>query len=1174
MYSTDLVPAAATKEQYVRKRDGKTLVLFDRNKIVEAINKALVSSGEAGEDHQKVAVFIGCKVVADLTCNRTIEDAIDNTPFEIEDIQDIVENHLMQSGLPKAAKKFIIYRKNRSDARELAETNLINFIEDYFKKAVWDIKENSNMDYSLQGLNNFVTSKVMNLYWMNKVYSPDAKAAHQRGDFHIHDASLLSVYTYSGSEVVIVKDPTGKIYSVSFQDLYHLLVKEEEVLRDKEINAYAKYPHGWLVLDKEGWTDLKRVVRKPKTRDMKFIKNRGGRSVIVTDNHPMITELGEKSAVDVVEKADSLYTVNLSRLLENENLFSIDEIDLMCEIKSDYQTALNSFGFGIEHAYMDGIRVLDQADTSDGQFIHTQSRSIRRKIQLTEAFGYAVGFIVGDGYTGYDRNQRISITSREIDDLLKVNEGLIQIGCPGVILRSDDTGYDDTMYELLVINPFLTYLMKTVFGIHDGSRNKTLPKNILQYNKEFVSGCLSGLIDSDGSVNSTSILIRTSSRTLLEQTAIVASFLGLFPRDTAPDGTGSKRIYKDRELIQRYPIYGLGFRKMSNVVLNSRKYNECPDSTKAWQDETTDAWHQVLVSQDTQIPDEWIYDLTTETSTLIVNGMWNHNCCGWSLEDLLSWGFGGVAGTNSSGPAKHFDAALGQIWNFLYSLQGEAAGAQALSNFDTYLAPFIRYDNLAYKEVKQYFQKFFHNMTTKTRVGFQAPFTNVSMDLYVPDHMKNEAVIIGGVRQETTYSEYQYEMDMINKAFCEVMIEGDYEGRQFSFPIPNYSITKDFDWDNPNLEPLWALTGKYGAPYFTNFVNSDLSPEDVRSMCPLHPDERIDIRMNGGYVSMRMEDVHKVLAYKTLHNVFVRLNDKEIPITGVTRHTSKGFVKIYTDLDPQGICMDHVHQQPYRLCMINHEGKLECTSVETVEAFFLPKQHCYVPYSKTNFKDFLPSEALDLDGMIWVPVRKIENVGLITQYSYCIAVDSADHLFEMGPGRLITHNCRLQLDKRELRKRGGGLFGANPLTGSVGVVTINLPKLGYKFKGDKETFFSELARLMDLAAESLQMKRMFIEKKCDEGLYPFSRYYMRHIKAAKGEYYYNHFSTIGVVGGNECIRNFWRGEDIDIRHPQGYAFMQEIQDFMRERMKMYQEKYGYPFNLEATPKSVGHFTVM
>lgn len=734
MYSTETMSFSLTAEQYVRKRDGKTLVLFDRTKITEAISKALLSSGEVGEDHLQVATFISCKVVADLTCNRTFDDVANNTPFEIEHIQDVVENHLMQSGLPKAAKKFIIYRKNRSDARELAETNLINFIEDYFKKAVWDIKENSNMDYSLQGLNNFVTSKVMNLYWMNKVYSPDAKAAHQRGDFHIHDASLLSVY-----------------------------------------------------------------------------------------------------------------------------------------------------------------------------------------------------------------------------------------------------------------------------------------------------------------------------------------------------------------------------------------------------------------------------------------------CCGWSLEDLLSWGFGGVAGTNSSGPAKHFDAALGQIWNFLYSLQGEAAGAQALSNFDTYLAPFIRYDKLSYKEVKQCFQKFFHNMTTKTRVGFQAPFTNVSMDLYVPEHMKNEAVIIGGVRQDSTYSDYQTEMDMINKAFCEVMIEGDYEGRQFSFPIPNYSISKDFDWDNPNLEPLWALTGKYGAPYFTNFVNSDLKPEDVRSMCPLHPDERIDIRMNGNYVSMRMEDVHKVLAYKTLGNVFVRLNDKEIPVVGVTRHTSKGFVKIYTDLDPQGICMDHVHQQPYRLCMINHEGKRECTSVETVEAFFLPKQHCYVPYSKTNFKDFLPSEALDLDGMIWVPVRRMENVGRVTQYSYCIAVGSDDHLFEMGPGRLITHNCRLQLDNRELRKRGGGLFGANPLTGSVGVVTINLPKLGYKFRGDRETFFSELARLMDLAAESLQMKRMFIEKKCDEGLYPFSRYYMRHIKAAKGEYYYNHFSTIGVVGGNECIRNFYRGEDIDIRHPQGYEFTKEIQDFMRERMKMYQEKYGYPFNLEATP---------
>lgn len=728
MYRSEVDSSSLSKEQYVRKRDGKTLVAFDRDKITNAIEKALVSSGEAGEDHHKAAVLMCCRVVAEISTRHLPGEA-----YHIEEIQDVVENMLMTHGFHKTAKKFILYRKNRSDARELAENNLIGYIDDYFGRAAWDIKENSNMDYSLQGLNNFVTSKVMNLYWMNKVYSPDVKEAHISGDMHVHDASLLSPY-----------------------------------------------------------------------------------------------------------------------------------------------------------------------------------------------------------------------------------------------------------------------------------------------------------------------------------------------------------------------------------------------------------------------------------------------CCGWSLEDLLTWGFGGVAGTNTSGPAKHFDAVLGQIWNFLYSLQGEAAGAQALSNFDTYLAPFVRYDNLTYREVKQHFQKFFHNMTTKTRVGFQSPFTNVSMDLYVPEHMKNEAVIIGGVRQETTYADYQEEMNMINKAFCEVMIEGDSEGRQFAFPIPNYSITKDFDWDNPTLNPLWMLTGKYGTPYFTNFVNSDLSPEDVRSMCPLHPDERISIRMNGNYVNMRIEDVYKVLAYKNVENVFVKLNDKEIKVSGVTRHTSKGFVKIYTDLDPDGICMDHVHLQPYRTCIVNDKGKLECTSMRVIEAFFLPKNHCYVPYSKTTFKDFRPSESLELDDMIWVPVRRIEHVGLITQYSYCITVESADHLFEMGPGRLITHNCRLRLDNRELRKRGGGLFGANPLTGSIGVVTINLPRLGYKHKGNREKFFAELLRLMDLAALSLQDKRQFVEAKCNEGLYPFSRYYTRYIKEAKGEYFFNHFSTIGIVGGDECIRNFF-GDEVNIRHPEGYKFAQEILDFMRERMITYQEQYGYPFNLEASP---------
>jgi anaerobic ribonucleoside-triphosphate reductase len=363
-------------------------------------------------------------------------------------------------------------------------------------------------------------------------------------------------------------------------------------------------------------------------------------------------------------------------------------------------------------------------------------------------------------------------------------------------------------------------------------------------------------------------------------------------------------------------------------------------------------------------------------------------CVGWDLKDLLKQGFKGVEGKVESAPPRHLRSALGQIVNFFYTLQGEAAGAQAISNFDTLLAPFIRYDNLSEKDVKQAFQEFVFNINIPTRVGFQTPFTNITLDLHVPAILKNQPVIIGGSERDETYSEFQPEMDIINRAFAEVMIEGDVKGRVFTFPIPTYNITPDFDWDNPNLKALWKMTGKYGIPYFSNFVNSDMSPEDARSMC-----------------------------------------------------------------------------------------------------------------------------------------------------------------------------CRLRLDNRELFKRGGGLFGANPLTGSIGVVTINLPRIGY-LSENEDDFFNRLREMMLLAKESLSIKRKVLEKFTDKNLYPYSKFYLREIKQGSGLYWKNHFSTIGIVGMNEACLNFL---ETDIGSETGQMFSIKVLNFMREMISEIQEETGDIFNLEATP---------
>jgi len=363
-------------------------------------------------------------------------------------------------------------------------------------------------------------------------------------------------------------------------------------------------------------------------------------------------------------------------------------------------------------------------------------------------------------------------------------------------------------------------------------------------------------------------------------------------------------------------------------------------------------------------------------------------CVGWDLLDLLATGFKGVAGKVESRPAKHLRSALGQVVNFFYTLQGEAAGAQAFSNFDTLLAPFIRYDGLTFTEVKQALQEFIFNINVPTRVGFQTPFTNVTLDVTVPRYYAGQNVMVGGEPHRETYGEFQEEMNLFNRAFLQVMAEGDAKGRVFTFPIPTYNITRDFNWDDPNLNDLWEMTAKYGVPYFSNFINSDMNPEDARSMC-----------------------------------------------------------------------------------------------------------------------------------------------------------------------------CRLRIDNRQLQIRGGGLFGSNPLTGSIGVITLNMPRLGY-LSGTEKEFLDRLDSLMILARESLETKRKVLEKLSDRNLYPYTKYYLRSVKERFGEFWKNHFSTIGLVGMNEaCLNLLGR----NIATEEGQSFTKRVLDFMRERLVEFQEETGNNYNLESTP---------
>lgn len=358
-------------------------------------------------------------------------------------------------------------------------------------------------------------------------------------------------------------------------------------------------------------------------------------------------------------------------------------------------------------------------------------------------------------------------------------------------------------------------------------------------------------------------------------------------------------------------------------------------------------------------------------------------CAGWSLKDLLQQGFNGVRGAIAAGPAKHFSSAVGQIVNFLGTLQNEWAGAQAFSSFDTYMAPFVRLDDMTYAQVKQCMQELIFNLNVPSRWGTQTPFTNLTFDWTCPADLADEHPLIGDDVCDFAYGDLQAEMDLINRAFMEVMTEGDAEGRVFTFPIPTYNITRDFDWDAPNTELLFTMTAKYGLPYFQNFINSELDPGMIRSMC-----------------------------------------------------------------------------------------------------------------------------------------------------------------------------CRLQLDLRELLKRGNGLFGSAEQTGSVGVVTINMARLGYLYADDEAGLTARLDELLEIGRDTLELKRTVIQHHIDAGLFPFTKRYLGTLD--------NHFSTLGVNGMNEMVRNFTH-DAYDLTDPRGHAMCVRLLDHVRDKMVEFQEATGHLYNLEATP---------
>ncbi|TSC95156.1 MAG: ribonucleoside-triphosphate reductase [Parcubacteria group bacterium Licking1014_1] len=962
----------------VRKRDG-TIADFNQEKITEAVFKAITATEQGDGKKSKIV----SNKVAQILNRRFKKDEVP----QVEQIQDIVEEILILEGLVETAKSYILYREQRRKIREAAKVvdESSEKIDSYLQELDWQVNENANMTFSLQGLNQYVGSHISKKYWLNKIYPQEIREAAANEDFHIHNLEILAPYTFFGREVVIIK-LKGKIKLISLKDLYDEIPQSEFLLNEKD-GAFAKYPENLSILDKSGWVKVPRIIRKRKNREMRFIKSEQGRSVIVTDNHPFIIKRGEKEkeipAIEVKQKEDMIFSPDIVLLLKQENLFSKKYIFLAEELLENGQKEFFLEGFDW-HDFIENwggsLNALGTLSSSNS------ANSLDNKLELTADLGYLVGIFIAEG--NY-HSWRLEIKNTDRAIVQKVRRTCSSLGLK--------TYFNEKENKISINCSTAKLVFEKVFQIKEFSKNKNLPPDILTYNIDFIKGIIAGIIDGDGSVRMhqsklydslSQVLIRVSSRTLLEQLSILLQFFGIIARDrVSSEDIGKISIFNGKKIVQNYPIYGISFSKKQGIDFPSFKYQKAIAASKHWRAEEY-GWNKVLNNKFTTIAEEEIFDITTSSGTFLCNGLLVHNCAGWDLYDFLRRGFGGVNGKIECRPPKHFRTALGQLVNVLFTLQGETAGANAVSNFDTLLAPFIRYDNLNYKQVKQAMQEFLYNCMVPTRVGFQTPFLNVSLDINPPGFLAKQPVIIGGETRKETYGEFQPEIDMFIKAFYEGLMEGDAKGRPFTFPIPTVSVTKDFNWNNPNLVPLWEATAKYGINYFSNFLQSDMKPEDFRSMC-----------------------------------------------------------------------------------------------------------------------------------------------------------------------------CRLRLSNKELLMRGGGLFGSQPLTGSIGVVTVNLPRIGYLSKTKKD-FFAKLGHLMDLAKESLEIKRKALENFIEKGLYPYSRYYLASVKQMRNSYFGNHFATIGLMGMNEALLNFL-GESIAAKR--GKKFALEILDFMRDRLVKYQEETGNMYNLEATP---------
>jgi len=852
----------------IKKRDGR-IVKFDSEKITNAIAKAGKASGEFDS---KTAEKLTLKVL-----NLSQQAITDKIPT-VEKIQDIVEEVLISSPYRKTAKSYIIYREQHARIREIANKSTVNLVDKYLEKIDWQVNENSNMTFSLQGLNNYVSSEISKVYWLNKIYPQEIRESYLNGDFHIHDLSLLSVYCVGW-------------------DLFDLL--------------------------SEGFRG---VPGKIECKPAKHFKSALGHVV-----NFFYTLQGEAAGAQAFSNFDTLLAPFIRYDKLNYN---------------DVKQALQEFIFNINVPTRVGFQCMSEDTEILGRGGWKKYNQVKEG-DVIATFNIEKGFIeylpVKHVFAKKYNGKMYNLKNRISDQLISPEHRVVRrrFGAEGYTLEKIEKVYN-------LKSPFMVPVGSE--GYAQGNNN--VDEDIIKLMAWVIS---EGTMDSSGRGSGRISIYQSKekSRKNYDEILSLCSSLKLKYTERTQKGLGNCNIIRfdansTRKILQYFKTNkSKGIKFIPDTIINADA-------------ETARLFLETYIKGDGHDGCK-----ITTTSVAIRDGL---------MQVIVNAGYGATVLTRKPD--------------------------NTLSKKDRYIIRIIRHKDTYINTVKKVNysgviwcpntdnETVIARRNGKIFITGNTPFTNVTLDLTVPKYYADQGVIIGGEMKSETYKDFQKEMNMFNKALFEVMDEGDAKGRVFTFPIPTYNITKNFDWNDENIDGLWKITAKYGIPYFSNFINSDMNPEDARSMC-----------------------------------------------------------------------------------------------------------------------------------------------------------------------------CRLRIDNRILEKRGGGLFGSNPLTGSIGVVTINMPRIGYLSKNEDE-FVERLENLMIRAKESLEIKRKILEKFTENGLYPYTKFYLRGIKERFGKYWKNHFSTIGLVGMNEACLNLL-GENVGSKN--GRKFTLKILDFMRDKLLKFQEETGNNYNLEATP---------